>query len=245
MLVVPAIDLKDGRCVRLYQGDYQRETVYSHDPVPLAKHFEAVGAELIHVIDLSGAKEGRAVHLALIQKIIENLSVPVEVGGGIRDLKTIETYLEVGADRVILGTIACRKPELVREACRLFPGHIVVSIDVRGEMVAVEGWTEESSVHYLELAKMLEDVGLRALIFTDITRDGTEEGVNLKRVIPLLETVSLPVYLAGGVSSIRDIEILLPLEELGLEGVITGRAIYSGALDLKEAIALAKGKSEN
>ncbi len=242
MLVVPAIDLKDGRCVRLYQGDYNKETVYSDDPVAIAKNFEAAGAKLIHVIDLSGAKAGKAVHRALIKEILAAVSVPVEVGGGIRDLDTIENYLSDGVDRVILGTIACRKPELVREACRLFPKRIVVSLDVRGDFVAVEGWTEESSLHYLELAKMFEDAGLRALIFTDITRDGTEEGVNLKRVLPLLDTVSLPVYLAGGVSSLEDIKKLLPLEEKGLEGVITGRAIYTGALDLREAIKLAQGE---
>ena len=241
MLVVPAIDLKDNRCVRLYQGDYTKETVYGDDPVAIARGFEAAGAELIHVIDLSGAKEGRAVHQELICEIARAVSVPLEVGGGIRDLETMEAYLSCGVERVILGTIACRRPELVREACRLFPGHVVVSLDVRGDYVAVEGWTEESSIHYLELAKHLEDAGLRALIFTDITRDGTEEGINLKRVIPLLEAVSLPVYLAGGVSSLKDIEAVLPLEEKGLEGVITGRAIYTGALDLREAIKLAKG----
>ena len=241
MLVVPAIDLKDNRCVRLYQGDYTKETVYGDDPVAIARGFEAAGAELIHVIDLSGAKEGRAVHQELICEIARAVSVPLEVGGGIRDLETMEAYLSCGVERVILGTIACRSPELVREACRLFPGHVVVSLDVRGDYVAVEGWTEESSIHYLELAKHLEDAGLRALIFTDITRDGTEEGINLKRVIPLLEAVSLPVYLAGGVSSLKDIEAVLPLEEKGLEGVITGRAIYTGALDLREAIRLAKG----
>ncbi|WP_022853459.1 1-(5-phosphoribosyl)-5-[(5-phosphoribosylamino)methylideneamino]imidazole-4-carboxamide isomerase [Thermodesulfatator atlanticus] len=241
MLVVPAIDLKDGRCVRLYQGDYQKETVYSEDPVAIAKEFEKAGAELIHIVDLSGAKEGKAVHRNLIAQIAKSISVPVEVGGGVRDLATIEDYVSLGVDRVILGTIACREPELVREAARLFPGRVVVSIDVRGDYVAVEGWTSESSIHYLELAKLLEDAGLRAIIFTDITRDGTEEGVNLKRVLPLLETVSLPVYLAGGVSSIEDIKKLLPLEEKGLEGVITGRAIYTGALDLREAIKIAKG----
>ena len=241
MLVVPAIDLKDGRCVRLYQGDYSKETVYSEDPLSLVQAFVEAGAELIHVIDLSGAKEGRAVHRDLIIEIARNSPVPIEVGGGIRDLATIEDYLSAGVDRIILGTIACRKPELVKEAARLFPGHIVVSIDVRGDYVAVEGWTEESSIHYLELAKLLEDAGLRALIFTDITRDGTEEGVNLKRVLPLLEAVSLPIYLAGGVSSLEDIRKLLPLEEKGLEGVITGRAIYTGALDLREAINVAKG----
>ncbi len=241
MLVVPAIDLKDHRCVRLYQGDYTRETVYSENPIPIAQEFEKSGAELIHVIDLSGAKEGRAVHRSLIKEIVKSISVPVEVGGGIRDLATIEAYLEDGVDRVILGTIACHQPQLVKEACRLFPERIVVSLDVRGDMVAISGWTEESSIHYLELAKLFEDAGLRALIFTDITRDGTEQGVNLSRIRPLLETISLPVYVAGGVSNLEDIKKLLPLEPLGLEGVITGRAIYSGALNLKEAIRLAKG----
>ncbi len=241
MLVVPAIDLKDQKCVRLYQGDYKKVTVYSDDPVAIAKKFENIGAKLIHIVDLSGAKEGKAIHRKLIKKIIDSVSVPIEVGGGIRDLATIEDYLEDGVDRVILGTIACRRPDLVKEACRLFPNRIVVSLDVRGEMIAVSGWTEESTIHYLDLARLFEDAGLRALIFTDITRDGTQEGVNLKRVKPLLEAVSLPVYMAGGVSSLEDIKKLLDLESLGLEGVIVGRAIYTGAIDLKEAICLAEG----
>ncbi len=240
MLVVPAIDLKDQKCVRLYQGDYERVTVYGDDPVSIAKKFEETGAELIHVVDLSGAKEGQALHRTLIREILETVSVPVEVGGGIRDLTTIEGYLEDGVDRVILGTVACRRPELVKEACRLFPNRIVVSLDVRGDMVAVAGWTEESRIHYLDLARLFEDVGLRALIFTDITRDGTEGGINLAKIRPLLEAVSLPVYMAGGVSSLEDIKKLLVVESLGLEGVIVGRAIYTGAINLREAICLAK-----
>ncbi len=240
MLIVPAIDLINQKCVRLYQGDYTQETVYSDDPVAVARSFKECGAQLIHIIDLSGAKEGRAVHRDIIRQIVHQVDVPVEVGGGIRDLKTIEKYLEDGVDRVILGTIACRQPSLVKEAARMFAGHIVVSIDVRGDRVAVSGWVEDSSMHYIELAKLFDDVGLRSLIFTDITRDGTQKGVNISRLKPLLETVNLPVYVAGGVSSLEDIKLLRPLESMGLEGVIVGRAIYTGALDLRKAIQVAQ-----
>ncbi|OAQ21521.1 Phosphoribosylformimino-5-aminoimidazole carboxamide ribotide isomerase [Thermosulfurimonas dismutans] len=241
MLVIPAIDLKDGKCVRLYQGDYGRVTIYGDDPVSQARRFVAEGAEKLHVVDLSGAKEGRAVHFDLVVEIAKAVNIPVEVGGGIRDLETIERYLSCGVHQVILGTVACRNPELVREAASRFPGGILVSLDVRGERVAVSGWTEAEDLHYLELAQKLEDSGVAGLIFTEIERDGTQEGVYTERLEKLLSVVSLPVVLAGGVATIEDIRRLKPLEEMGLFGVIVGRALYEGTLDLREALRIARG----
>ncbi|MBX6422349.1 1-(5-phosphoribosyl)-5-[(5-phosphoribosylamino)methylideneamino]imidazole-4-carboxamide isomerase [Thermosulfurimonas sp. F29] len=236
MLLIPAIDLKDGRCVRLYQGDYTRETVYAEDPVSQIRVFAAQGAKKIHIVDLSGAREGHPVHFEIIVRMAKAVSVPVEVGGGIRDLATIEHYLDSGVAQVILGTVACRNPELVKEAARLFPGRILVSLDVRGERVAVSGWTEAEDIHYLEMARRLEDAGVAGLIFTEIERDGTGRGVYTERLERLLETVKLPVVLAGGVSTLEDIRRLRGLEPRGLHGVIVGRAIYEGTINLAEAL---------
>ncbi|RUM87372.1 MAG: 1-(5-phosphoribosyl)-5-[(5-phosphoribosylamino)methylideneamino]imidazole-4-carboxamide isomerase [Thermodesulfatator sp.] len=236
MLVIPAIDLKDGRCVRLYQGDYARETVYSQDPVGQIRAFAEAGAEKIHLVDLSGAREGRPVHFDLVVEMARAVAVPVEVGGGIRDLETIERYLSAGIFQVILGTVACRRPELVKEAARAFPGRILVSLDVRGERVAVSGWTEAEDLSYLELAQRLEEAGVAGIIFTEIERDGTGQGVYTGRLERLLETVSLPVILAGGVATLEDILRLKPLEKMGLTGVVVGRALYEGTLNLREAL---------
>ncbi|WP_456430741.1 1-(5-phosphoribosyl)-5-[(5-phosphoribosylamino)methylideneamino]imidazole-4-carboxamide isomerase [Thermosulfuriphilus sp.] len=240
MLVVPAIDLKGGRCVRLFQGQMDKETVFSEDPASVALRWQNEGAELLHVVDLDGAIEGRPVNFKEIMEILKVVSIPVELGGGIRDLETIEKYLSLGIDRIILGTVACRDPKLVREACRLFPDKIVVGIDVRGDQVAVSGWVDTVEVYFLDLARLFEEAGVRAIIFTDISRDGTRSGVNIEKTRSLLEAVSVPVYAAGGVSNLDDIRRLLTLEPLGLEGVITGRAIYTGSLNLREAIALAQ-----
>ncbi len=239
MLVIPAIDLKDGRCVRLYQGDYARETVYGEDPVGQIRTFEAQGARKIHIVDLSGAREGRPVHFELIVKMARAVKVPVEVGGGVRNLSDVERYLASGISQVILGTVACRSPELVREAARRFPGRILVSLDVRGERVAISGWTEAEDLHYLDLARRLEEAGIAGLIFTEIERDGTGQGVYTKRLERLLEAVELPVVLAGGVSTLEDIQRLKPLEDRGLAGVIVGRALYEGTLRLPEALQVA------
>jgi len=240
MLVIPAIDLKDGKCVRLYQGDYHRVTVYGHDPVSQARAFEEEGAEKIHVVDLSGAKEGRAIHFDLIVEMAKAVNIPIEVGGGIRDLETIERYLSQGIDQVILGTVACRNPELLREAALRFPGKVLVSLDVRGERVAVSGWTEAADLSYLDLARKFEESGAAGLIFTEIERDGTQEGVTTKRLERLLAAVSLPVVLAGGVASLEDIQRLKPLESQGLSGVIVGRALYERTLDLRQALKVAR-----
>ncbi|HFC98695.1 MAG TPA: 1-(5-phosphoribosyl)-5-[(5-phosphoribosylamino)methylideneamino]imidazole-4-carboxamide isomerase [Thermosulfurimonas dismutans] len=240
MLVIPAIDLKDGRCVRLYQGDYARETVYGEDPVAQIRAFAREGAPKIHIVDLSGAREGRPVHLEIILSMVRAVEVPVEVGGGIRDLSTIERYLEAGVAQVILGTVACREPELVRRAAARFPGRILVSLDVRGERVAVSGWTRAEDLHYLELARTLEQAGVAGFIFTEIERDGTGKGVYTRRLERLLETVKVPVTLAGGVSTVEDIRCLKPLEGKGLSGVIVGRALYEGTLSLSEALKVAQ-----
>ncbi len=239
MLVIPAIDLKDGRCVRLYQGDYSRETVYNPDPLSQAQAFVDQGAPKLHLVDLSGAKEGRPVHFDWVVKIAQSVKVPVEIGGGIRDLDTIERYLEAGVFQVILGTVAAREPELVKEAARRFPGRILVSLDVRGDEIAVSGWTEASRLSYLDLAKKLEDHGIAGLIFTEIERDGTQEGVYTGRLEKLLAAVDLPVVLAGGVASLEDIRRLKALEGQGLAGVIIGRALYEGRVDLAQALKLA------
>ncbi len=240
MLVIPAIDLKDGRCVRLYQGDFGKETVYGNDPVKIAKDFEKRGAKRIHVVDLSGAKSGRPVHFSTVVEVVRSVEVPVEVGGGIRSLEVIEKYLEGGVHQVILGTVAVRKPELLKEATRAFPGRILVSLDVRGEEVVVSGWTESEGLNYLEVAKRFEDEGVSGLIFTEVERDGTGLGVRTERLRRLLEAVSIPVILAGGVSSLKDIERLKELEGEGLLGVIVGRALYEGTLDLEEALRVAE-----
>ena len=236
MLIYPAIDILDGRCVRLVQGDYSRETVFSDDPVSVARRWVDQGAERIHLVDLDGAKAGRPVNGPVIRRIVESVTVPCQLGGGIRDLATIEMWLGKGVRRVILGTVAVRNPELVREACRQFPGRIAVGIDAKGGKVAVEGWAEVSDVAATDLARRFEDAGVAAIIYTDIERDGAMAGPNVAATAALARAVSLPVIASGGVSSMAD---LRALKESGapLDGVIAGRALYEGRLDLGEAVA--------
>jgi phosphoribosylformimino-5-aminoimidazole carboxamide ribotide isomerase len=238
MIVIPAIDLKQGRCVRLVQGDMNQETVYSDTPVATARHWEEQGAELLHVVDLDGAVEGRPRNLTLIQEIVKALSIPVEVGGGIRTEQTIESYLAAGVERVVIGTRAAEDPEFITRVCTQFPGRIVAGIDANRGYVAVRGWTDTSSRKATDLAREMEKAGVSAIIFTDIQRDGMETGPNIESTKALAETVDLPVIASGGISGLRDIEALMAVETAGITGVITGRAIYTGALDLKEAIAL-------
>ena len=296
MIVIPAIDLKAGQAVRLEQGRMDRDKVYSSDPAEVARKFAEAGAELIHVVDLDGAFQKKPVNLAAIDAILKATAVPLEVGGGIRDLETIAFYLERGVSRVILGTAAHRNPKLVRQACEKFPGRVVVGIDARDGRVAVEGWAETTPVPAEELARRYQGFGVRAIIFTDIARDGMMTGpaiestrrvlkavaqtprigkkvaieekvreelmaiadellpINmpesemkeklqeLKRVIQHIQIPQIPVIASGGVSKLQDICDLLPLAQEGLEGVITGRAVYEGTLDLAQAIALTKGK---
>jgi phosphoribosylformimino-5-aminoimidazole carboxamide ribotide isomerase len=240
MLVIPAIDLKGGRCVRLKQGIKEQETVYSDDPVATARRWEAAGAGLIHVVDLDGAFEGTPRNFAAVKKIVRAVGVPVQLGGGVRDLKTIERAIEAGVSRVVLGTAALRDPELLPAAVRRFEGRVAASIDAREGMVAVEGWTRESGEEALEVARRFEQAGACALIYTDIARDGMQTGPNLAALKRLAEAVETPVIAAGGIKDLDDIRALLRLEALGVEGAITGRAIYAGTLDLREAILLAR-----
>ena len=244
MLVIPAIDLKEGRCVRLEQGLMEKDTVYSDDPAAQARSWQEQGGELLHIVDLDGAFAGVPRNREAIAAIVRAIDIPTELGGGIRDLATIDAYLELGVDRVILGTVAKEKPQLVAEACRLFPGKIVVGIDAKDGLVAVRGWADVTEKKASDLAKEMEGFGVSAIIYTDIARDGMLQGPNLEATRLLAESISIPVIASGGVSSLRDIENLMAIEASGVVGVITGKAIYTGALDLREAVELTKkGKS--
>ncbi len=238
MILFPAIDLKDGQCVRLKLGEMDDATVFSDDPAAQAKAFEEQGFKYLHIVDLNGAFEGRPVNAEAVDAILDALSIPAQLGGGIRDLATIETWLEKGIARVILGTIAVRDPQLVREACRKFPSRIAVGIDAKGGKVAVEGWAETSELTAIELASRFEDAGVSAIIYTDIERDGVLKGLNLPATAELARATAISVIASGGLASIEDVEALLRPEYSMLEGAITGRALYDGRLDAKQALAL-------
>jgi phosphoribosylformimino-5-aminoimidazole carboxamide ribotide isomerase len=237
MIIFPAIDLKDGLCVRLMQGDPERATVYGKDPVAMARHWEAEGAEWLHLVDLDGAFTKKPVNDEIVFRIARSLSIPVEVGGGIRTLESIERYISGGVARVIIGTAALRQPEMLEEACKLYPGRIALGLDARDGLVAVEGWKEATRTDAVDLVMRFKGLELAAVIYTDIHRDGMQTGVNIEATRRLMEMTGVPVIASGGVSNLRDIEALVDLGPLGLLGVITGRAIYEGTLDLKEAIA--------
>jgi phosphoribosylformimino-5-aminoimidazole carboxamide ribotide isomerase len=243
MIIIPAVDIKDGRCVRLLQGRKDAETVFSDDPAAMAAKWAVDGAQLIHVIDLDGAFEKAPRNFQSIKKILGSVAVPIQVGGGIRDEKTIKMYLDEGVDRVILGTEAIRNPQLVARACKAFPGRIVVGIDAREGLVAIEGWTQTTPTKAVDLAKQFEDSGVAAINFTDIHRDGMQTGPNIVETRRLAESVSIPVVASGGVSSMADIKNLLPLRKVGVVGVITGKALYTGTLNLKEAISFVNSKT--
>jgi len=238
MILFPAIDLKDGKCVRLRQGEMDRATVFNEDPASQARSFEEQGFEWLHVVDLNGAFEGQPVNAGAVQSVIDAVHIPMQLGGGIRDLDTIVTWLEKGIDRVILGTAAVRDPALVREASRDFPGCIAVGIDARDGKVAVEGWAETSEITALDLARRFEDAGVAAIIYTDIARDGVLAGLNLEAITALARAISIPVIASGGLASIDDVHALLRPEHARLEGAVAGRALYDGRLDPGEALAL-------
>lgn len=240
MIVIPAIDLKEGKCVRLEQGLMDRDTVYSDNPAAQALVWESKGAELLHIVDLDGAFAGEPKNRTAIESIVQALKIPTQLGGGIRDLATIEAYLGMGIGRVIIGTAAQRNPELVQEACGKFPGRIVVGIDAKNGMVAVQGWAELTDVTAIDLAKKFEGYGVSAIVYTDISRDGMMQGPNIEATKSLAEAISIPVIASGGVSTLKDIENLMAVEKAGISGAITGKAIYSGAIELAEAIALTK-----
>jgi phosphoribosylformimino-5-aminoimidazole carboxamide ribotide isomerase len=240
MLIIPAIDLRGGQCVRLRQGRAEEMTVFSDDPVATGLKWQAAGAKWLHLVDLDGAFAGSPQNLESIRRLRAALTIPMELGGGIRSLDTIRAYLDLGLDRLILGTVVLKNPDLVARACADFPGKIALGLDARDGLLAVEGWTEASRKSALEVAKALEPLKPAALIYTDISRDGVKRGVNIGATRALAEAVDIPVIASGGVSTLADIEALLPLEPLGVVGVITGRALYDGSLDLKEAIKLAQ-----
>lgn len=237
MIVIPAVDIKDGRCVRLLQGRKDAETVFSDDPAAMAERWAAEGAELVHVIDLDGAFEKKPRNVSAIENILKRIEIPIQVGGGIRDAATIDRYLGAGVQRVIIGTEAIKQPELIKSACTRYPDQIAVAIDARDGKVAIDGWTKTTEVRALDLACRFEDSGVAAIIFTDIHRDGTQTGPNVDATREMAEALSIPVIASGGVSDLSDIHRLLPLAAIGVNGVITGRALYDGALDLKQAIA--------
>jgi len=244
MIIIPAIDIKGGRCVRLAQGRMDEETVYSDDPAAMAMRWEKDGAGRLHVVDLDGAIEKKPKNLPQIRAIIDAVEIPVQVGGGIRDMETLRMYLESGVDRVVIGTEAIRNPDLVRQACQAYPDRIVVGIDARGGRVAIEGWTETTDASAVELARQFEHSGVAAINFTDIERDGMRTGPNIKETRRLAESVSIPVVASGGVSSLDDIKALLPLASAGVVGVIVGKALYDGNVDLPTAVRLVNGASK-
>jgi len=243
MILFPAIDLKDGKCVRLKLGDMATATVYNDDPAAQAKAFEDQGFEWLHVVDLNGAFKGESVNGAAVDAILKATKNPVQLGGGIRTLAHIEAWLARGLARVILGTVAVRDPELVKQACKAFPGKIAVGIDARGGKVAVEGWAQASSLGVIELARKFEGVGVAAIVYTDIDRDGVLAGINWSATIDLAEAVSIPVIASGGLASIADIVRMTMPDARRLEGAISGRALYDGRIDPAEALAVLKAAS--
>jgi len=240
MLVIPAIDLKEGKCVRLEQGLMDKDTVFNDNPAAQARAWQDQGAEMLHIVDLDGAFAGQPKNRAAIEAIVGAITIPSQLGGGIRDIETIEAYLSLGLSRVIIGTAAQRNPELVREACARFPGRIVVGIDAKNGMVAVQGWAEVTDITAVDLARKFEGFGVSAIIYTDISRDGMLQGPNLEATKALAEAVSIPIIASGGVSSLTDIQNLMAIEASGVSGVITGKAVYTGAIKLAEAVALTK-----
>ena len=238
MILFPAIDLKDGQCVRLKLGDMGQATIYNPDPAAQALAFENQGFEWLHVVDLNGAFAGESVNGAAVEAILKATKNPVQLGGGIRTLEHIEAWLSKGLTRVILGTVAVRNPELVKEACRKFPGHIAVGIDAKGGRVAVEGWAEASELGVVELAQKFEGAGVSAIVYTDIDRDGILTGINWDSTIELADAVSIPVIASGGLASIADIVRMTMPDAKKLEGAISGRALYDGRVDPAEALAI-------
>lgn len=238
MILFPAIDLKDGQCVRLKLGDMEQATVFNDNPAAQARSFEAQGFDWLHLVDLNGAFAGKPVNAEAVEAILNAINIPVQLGGGIRDMATIEHWLGLGIRRVILGTAALRSPELVKDACKKFPGQVVVGIDAKGGHVAVEGWGESSSMTAIELAQRFRDAGVAAIVFTDIDRDGVLKGINFEKTLELAHAVNIPVIASGGLASMADVKRLATPECTILEGAISGRALYDGRIDVPEALSL-------
>lgn len=240
MIIIPAIDLKEGNCVRLIQGKKDAQTIYSRDPVATAKKWESSGAQLLHIIDLDGAFSGNQKNFEAIAKIRKSIKIQIQVGGGIREKGNVINLFSIGINRIIIGTKAIEDPEFLTYLCNKYPGRILIGIDAKNSMVAIKGWEEITQVSAINLAKRLEMVGAAGIIYTDISKDGMMTGPNIEAVKEMVESVKIPVIASGGVSSLEDIKNLLRIK--GLWGVITGKAIYTGSLDLKEAISIAGGK---
>jgi len=242
MLIIPAIDLRAGKCVRLVEGRLDRETVYSDEPATVAKLWEKMGARFLHVVDLDGAFTGTPKNLDVISEIIGSVDIPVQIGGGIRDLATVDKLLGMGASRVILGTVAIINPELVEECCAQYDNRVVLGIDARNGKVAIEGWGLTAEKRAVELALEMREKGIERVIFTDIWRDGTLKGPNLTAIKDMAQSTNLKIIASGGISTIDDIQALKEMEPLGVEGVIVGKALYAGTVDLQEALAIARGE---
>ena len=235
MIIIPAIDLKQGRCVRLFQGEMDQETVYFEDPLDAARHWMDEGATIIHIVDLDGAVEGRPVHMRQVEAICRETSLAVEIGGGLRSLETVEAAFELGIDRVVIGTAAYSNTGFLRLLCEKFPGRIVAGIDARKGKVAVKGWKETTAMDAVALAQRCEQDGASRIIYTDISRDGTGTGINVDETLKIARAVTIPVIASGGVASLEDLRTLAPLENEGVEGVVIGRALYVRAFTLREA----------
>jgi phosphoribosylformimino-5-aminoimidazole carboxamide ribotide isomerase len=242
MLIIPAIDIRGGKCVRLFQGDYAKETIYGDDPAAMAERWIDQGAKFLHLVDLDGAREGVPLNKQTIQTIVDRSSVPVEVGGGIRDFIAVDDYLSRGVRRVILGTAAFSDPCFLEEACARWPGRVAVDIAAKKGKAVISGWVKETEVWAVELAKRCEELGASAIIYTDVLRDGAQKGVNLQATREVARALKIPLIASGGVATIEDIAALKPLEKEGVSAVIVGRALYAGTLNLSEAIVLAEEK---
>jgi phosphoribosylformimino-5-aminoimidazole carboxamide ribotide isomerase len=240
LILFPAIDLKDGNCVRLYKGDMEQSKVFNNNPAQQALEFAQAGFSWLHLVDLNGAFEGKSVNSDAIKSIREAIDLPIQLGGGIRDMKAAEYWLELGINRLILGTAAVKNPEFVIEACKAFPNKIAVGVDARGGMVATEGWAEQSDIQAVDLCKKFEDIGVSAIIYTDIDRDGALQGVNVTATAELAQAISIPVIASGGVSGYDDITELRKVQHTGIIGVISGKALYEGRLAADKALALCK-----
>lgn len=241
MIIFPAIDIRDGKCVRLFKGDFNQETVFSDKPEEMAEKWQAEGAEFLHLVDLDGALAGKSQNLATVKKIIAAVNIPVELGGGIRTMENIDEVLALGVKRVILGSVAVKNPELVKEACAKYGERIVVGIDAKAGIVAVDGWGVSGNVDVITLAKEMAKAGVKTIIYTDISRDGTLAGVNVEATAKLARESGINIVASGGVKSTADIKSLLPYEKDGIEGVIVGKSIYMKTLDLAEAIEIGRG----
>ena len=240
MVIFPAIDIRDGKCVRLFKGDFAQETVYGDKPEEMALKWQSLGGEFLHLVDLDGARAKKPVNLEVIKKIVAAVKIPVELGGGIRTMENIDEVLSLGVRRVILGSVAVQNPALVKEACAKYGDRIVVGIDAKDGIVAVDGWGVSGNVEASVLAKKMAEAGVKTIIYTDISRDGTLSGCNVEATAKLAEVSGINVVASGGVSNIEDIKALLPYADKGIEGVIVGKSIYTGSLDLQEAIRVAR-----